>query len=152
LLLLERLTPKERAAYVLHEVFDCDYAEVATTLDMEEPACRQLVARARRNVGRSEVRHRTPLARQQELVDAFRSAIADNTTDALATLLAEDVLLSADSGGKVATIRETLHGRDDVLEFLSSTNAGRRMPPSIGCVPIWPKCSAAKAASCRLAS
>ena len=121
LLLLERLTPKERAAYVLHEVFDCDYADVAATLEMEEPACRQLVTRARRNIGQSEVRHRTPPARQQELVDAFRAAVADNSTDALATLLAEDVRLSADSGGKVPTIRETLHGRDEVLGFLRST-------------------------------
>jgi RNA polymerase sigma-70 factor (ECF subfamily) len=121
LLLLERLTPKERAAFVLHEVFGCGYAEVAATLDMEEAACRQLVTRARRNVGQSGVRHRTPPARQQELVDAFRSAISDNSTDALATMLAEDVLLSADSGGKVPTIHETLHGRDEVLGFLRST-------------------------------
>lgn len=122
LLLLERLTPRERSAYVLRDVFDRDYAEIAATLDMSEAACRQLVARARRNVGEPAVRHRPPPpARQQELLDAFRTAVTDGSTDGLARLLADDVQLTADSGGKVPTIREALHGRAAVLAFLEST-------------------------------
>lgn len=119
LLLLERLTPKERAAFVLHDVFDCNYAEIASTLELGEPACRQLVARARKHVGRSGVRHRTTPERQQELADAFRSAIADDAAvDALAELLADDVQLVSDSGGRVRAIRKTLSGRDAVVSFL----------------------------------
>jgi RNA polymerase sigma-70 factor (ECF subfamily) len=123
MLLLERLTPKERAAYVLREVFDFDYADLALTLDTTEAACRQLVARARRNVRQPGVRYHTPIERQQILVDSFRDALANDDTDNLAALLAEDVALSADSGGLVPTIRETLHGRDEVLAFLSTTVA-----------------------------
>jgi RNA polymerase sigma-70 factor (ECF subfamily) len=123
MLLLERLTPKERAAYVLREVFDFDYADLSVTLDTTEAACRQLVARARRNVGHPEVRHHTSAERQQILVDSFRDAIANDKTAELAALLAEDVALSADSGGHVPTIRETLQGRDDVLAFLRTTIA-----------------------------
>jgi RNA polymerase sigma factor (sigma-70 family) len=117
LLLLERLTPRERAAYVLRELFDWDYGEVAAALDMQEPACRQLVARARRNIGRPNQRYRTPEARQQELLDAFHSALAGDSMDALASLLADDVALSADSGGKAPAPRQTLQGRDAVLRF-----------------------------------
>lgn len=118
LLLLERLTPRERAAYVLHEIFDFDYAEVAATLGLQEPACRQLVARARRNVGQPRRRHRTPRARQEELLEAFRSALAGDSMDRLADLLADDVELQIDSGGKAAAPRTPLVGRDEVLAFL----------------------------------
>jgi DNA-directed RNA polymerase specialized sigma24 family protein len=118
LLLLERLTPRERAAYVLHEIFDFDYAAIAATLGMQEPACRQLVTRARRNVGQPRRRHLTPRARQEELLEAFRSALAGDSMDRLARLLAHDVELHADSGGKAAAPREPLVGRDRVLAFL----------------------------------
>lgn len=121
LLLLERLTPRERSAYVLREVFGLGYGEVAAALGSTEPACRQLVARARRNVAEPAVRHRTPPERQQELLDAFRLAIAEGSTTGLARLLADDVQLTADSGGKVPTVRETLRGRSEVLAFLEST-------------------------------
>lgn len=121
LLLLERLTPRERSAYVLREVFDRDYAEIAPALGLSEAACRQLVARARRNVGDPTVRHRPDPERQQALLDAFRAAVADGSTGGLARLLADDVQLVADSGGKVPTVRETLHGTDEVLAFIEST-------------------------------
>jgi len=120
LLLLERLTPKERAAYLLREVFDLDYAQVAAALDMQEAACRQLVARARRNIGRPAVRQHTPADRQQQLLTAFRGALRRQSTDAFAVLLAEDVRLVADGGGKVAALLETLTGREVVLEFVTS--------------------------------
>jgi RNA polymerase sigma-70 factor (ECF subfamily) len=118
LLLLERLTPKERAAYVLREVFDFEYPQVAGALELSEAACRQLVARARRNVGRPAVRHHTPPARQRELLDAFRGAIHGRAPDAFARLLADDVALTADGGGRVAAVLETLAGPVDVLEFV----------------------------------
>lgn len=121
LLLLERLTPRERSAYVLREVFGLGYGEVASALGATEAACRQLVARARRNVAEPAVRHHTPPERQEELLDAFRAAIAEGSTTGLARLLADDVRLTADSGGKVPTVRETLHGRSEVLDFLEST-------------------------------
>ncbi len=118
LLVLERLTPKERAAYLLHEIFDVAYPEIATALDMEESTCRKLVSRARANVEQSKVRHVTPLSRQEELLAAFQTAVASGGTDHLASLLSDDIELCADSGGKVPTILRVLRGKAEVLDFI----------------------------------
>lgn len=120
LLLLERLTPKERAAYLLHEIFDADYSDVARILDSSEPACRKLISRAREQVGRAQVRHVTPPARQQDLLQAFREALATGRTERLAALMREDVAIHHDSGGKVPAVLHYLRGRTPVLEFIGS--------------------------------
>ncbi|MDC0716004.1 RNA polymerase sigma factor SigJ [Nannocystis bainbridge] len=121
LLVLERLTPKERAAYLLHEVFDVSYAETARTLAMDEVNCRKLVSRARGHLEQTRVRHVTPRDRQDELLAAFEAAIAGGHTERLAALLASDVELRADSGGKVPALRETLQGKAAVLAFVHAT-------------------------------
>ncbi|MDC0666769.1 RNA polymerase sigma factor SigJ [Nannocystis radixulma] len=120
LLVLERLTPKERAAYLLHEVFDVSYAETARTLEIHETACRKLVSRAREHVEQARVRHVTPRDRQEELLAAFEAAIVGGHTERLAALLSRDVVLQADGGGKVPAAREALHGRDAVLGFVDA--------------------------------
>lgn len=119
LLLLERLTPKERAAYLLHEIFDVPYDEIARTLGMQEPACRKLVSRARGNVEQAKVRHVTPAETQDQLLAAFQSAIAEGDPGGLAALLSEHVALCADSGGKVPSIDRVLRGRTEVIAFLA---------------------------------
>jgi RNA polymerase sigma factor (sigma-70 family) len=121
LLMLERLTPKERAAYLLHEIFDIDYPEIATILEMQESACRKLVSRARANIDQEKVRHETPRERQRELLAAFETAVASGEINTLAVLLSEDIRLSADSGGKVPTVQRVLHGKPEVLEFIAQT-------------------------------
>ena len=118
LLLLERLTPKERAAYLLHEIFDMDYADIAVALEMQEPACRKLVSRARGHVEHARVRHATPPQRQAQLLSAFELAIQHGRTDALAQLLSADVRLAADGGGKVAAARRVMVGEGEVLRFI----------------------------------
>lgn len=118
LLVLERLTPKERAAYLLHEVFDVSYAETARTLEIQEVACRKLVSRARSHVEQAKVRHVTPRDRQEELLAAFEAAVVGGHTGRLAALLSDDIELRADSGGKVPAPRETLTGKQAVLAFL----------------------------------
>lgn len=120
LLMLERLTPKERAAYLLHEILEMPYADVATTLDMEEPACRKLISRARRNIERDKVRHVTPLAQQEKLLAAFQDAVAGGDVQRFTALLSDDIELCADSGGKVPAIPRTLHGKADILDFLKN--------------------------------
>ena len=120
LLALQRLTPKERAAYLLHEIFDMPYPEVARTLDLQEPACRQLVARARAHIEQAKVRHVTPPERQRRLLAAFGTAIATGSVDALAGLLSADVRLSADGGGKVSAARRVMHGPEEVLRFVQA--------------------------------
>lgn len=119
LLLLERLTPKERAAYLLHEIFDMPYGDVAATLDMQEPACRKLVSRAKARVEAAQVRHVTPASAQRRLLAAFQTAIANGNPAALAGLLSQQVELSADGGGKVSALAHVLHGESDVLSFIS---------------------------------
>lgn len=119
LLLLERLTPKERAAYLLHEIFDVPYPEIARILDLREEACRKLVSRARDNVQRERVRHVTPPDRREQLLAAFEAALATGSVEPLAPLLSADVVLSVDSGGKVPSLDRLLHGRDAVLDFVA---------------------------------
>ena len=120
LLALQRLTPKERAASLLRDVFDRPYPEVAATLALQEPACRQLVTRARQHISAARVRHTTPPATQRRLLDAFRAAIATGSTTWLATLLANDVRLTADSGGKVSAARRVMRGHGEVLRFIEA--------------------------------
>lgn len=118
LLMLERLTPKERAAYLLHEIFEAPYALVAETLDMQESACRKLVSRAKANIGQDKVRHQMPPEQQDRFLAVFRKAVDNGTTEQLAALLCDDIRLSSDGGGKVPAARNTLHGKSRVLAFV----------------------------------
>lgn len=119
LLMLERLTPKERAAYLLREIFDMSYRDVADALEIQENTCRQLVSRAKSNVDQDKLRHTTPVERQEQLLAAFQTAVSSGTTASLASLLSNDIRLSADGGGKVPAILDVLRGRADVIGFLS---------------------------------
>lgn len=118
LLMLERLTPKERAAYLLHEIFDRPYGEIAATLEMEEPACRKLVSRAKANIDQGKVRHHTPADTQARLLDAFKVALSTGSPDGLSALLSSDIRLTADGGGKVRSALNVLSGHRHVLAFL----------------------------------
>ncbi|HYG87136.1 MAG TPA: RNA polymerase sigma factor SigJ [Azospirillum sp.] len=119
LLLLERLAPKERAAYLLHDIFDQPYEEVAAALGVQEATCRKLVSRARTNIGKAQARNVTPPERQEELLAAFQSAIATGVTGPLAALMSQDIELRADGGGKVPAVLEPLFGRESVLDFIA---------------------------------
>lgn len=118
LLMLERLTPKERAAYLLHEIFGQPYDEIAETLDMQETAARKLVSRAKTNIGLEKARHQTPRERQDALLSAFHQAIHGGSVAGLSALLSADVKLTADGGGKVATVLGVLAGKETVLAFI----------------------------------
>ena len=124
LLVLERLAPKERAAFLLRDVFALTYEEIGASLGIGTAACRKLVSRARANVRRDAGASRAPRERQDELVAAFAHAIKTGETGTLAALLARDVTLSADSGGKVVGIRKTLEGAAAVLAFVGRTLSG----------------------------
>jgi len=118
LLMLERLTPKERAAYLLHEIFEMSYADVASTLDIQEAACRKLISRARSNIDQAKVRHVTPVERQEELLAAFEAAVSGGGTGRLTALLSDDVRMVADGGGKASAIRRVLQGKAEILHFV----------------------------------
>jgi RNA polymerase sigma-70 factor (ECF subfamily) len=119
LLLLERLAPEERAAFLLRELFDRGYDEIATILGRTAAATRQVVHRARERL-RAEGRGRfdVPLATQQQLVGRFLAALTADDEAGLLALLAPDVRLVSDSGGKVSAARKTLRGATKVIRFL----------------------------------
>jgi RNA polymerase sigma-70 factor (ECF subfamily) len=120
LLLLERLTPKERAAYLLHDIFGTAFEDVAAALELTPASCRKLAARARRAVEKGHVRHVPDDARQTELMAAFRSALDTGDTNCLARTLRADTKMRADSGGKAVAIRHVIKGGSDICRFVSS--------------------------------
>jgi RNA polymerase sigma-70 factor (ECF subfamily) len=122
MLMLERLTPKERAAYLLHEIFEFDYPQIAQMLDIQEAACRKLVSRARAHIDQAQVRNVTPVDQQEKLLAAFETAITSGDAAPFAALLSDDVALSADGGGKVPAVLRTLHGKTEVLTFITSVS------------------------------
>jgi RNA polymerase sigma-70 factor (ECF subfamily) len=115
---LERLSPAERAAFLLHDVFDSSYAEVAATLGKSEAACRQLTSRARANVRAARPRYVPSTDEHANLVRAFGAAILTGDTDALQELLADDAVLYPDGGGRVLSALRPIYGSDRVARFL----------------------------------
>lgn len=118
LLLLERVSPKERAAFLLHDVFGLPHAEVASILGVTVEASRKLASRAGHNVVSDRQRHVPSSDRQRVLLAAFQDAILTDDTATLSIVLADDVRLVADGGGKASALREPLHGRVRVLDYL----------------------------------
>jgi RNA polymerase sigma-70 factor (ECF subfamily) len=118
LMALERLSPLERAAFLLHDVFDADYAEVAEALDRSEAACRKLVSRARTHVRSSRPHRRTSGEEHAQLVRAFGAAVLSGDTSALRRVLADDAVLFPDGGGKVVSALRPILGADRVARFV----------------------------------
>jgi len=119
LVLLEKLSPAERAAYVLHEAFDYPYSEIAGILRLQEANTRQLVSRARKHVAEGR---RTPVspAEQRRLLGAFLEAAQQGDMAALESLFAEDVTSYADGGGMVRAARVPVSGRQRVAKFIAA--------------------------------
>ena len=117
MLALERLSPLERAAFLLHDVFGVEFDEVAETLQRSSEACRKLASRARVRV--RESRTRFPVGKQQgiRLAEAFFAASRSGDMQALGEMLAEDVSLHADGGGKRPAVREPVLGYDAVMKL-----------------------------------
>jgi RNA polymerase sigma-70 factor (ECF subfamily) len=118
LLALERLSPLERAVFLLHDVFDADYGVIAETLERSEPACRQLATRARAHV--RDARPRFPVSQDEaaRLALAFMDAVRRGDLTALKDLLAEDAVLITDGGGKRKAALRPMVGRDDVIALI----------------------------------
>jgi RNA polymerase sigma factor, sigma-70 family len=118
LLALERLSPLERAVFLLHDVFEQDYARVAQALDRSETAVRQLASRARAHVQDARPRFSVDERRARELAEAFAAAAAQGDDSRLAALLTEDAIMVSDGGGKRKAALRVLVGRDDVIGLL----------------------------------
>lgn len=110
LMLLERLTPEARAAFLLREVFDADYAEVADILGKTEAACRQLVSRAKTQLRDERPRQTVPPETHQRLLQSFAHALERGDFPAINAFLAEDAMLIGDGGGKATAFPEPMLG------------------------------------------
>jgi RNA polymerase sigma-70 factor, ECF subfamily len=120
LLLLERLSPVERAVFLLHDVFSYGYDEIARIVGKSEANCRQLAARARRHVGEHRPRFEASRSKREELAARFFSAIGDGDMDGLVTMLAADIVVYGDSGGISPSWPRPIVGRDRVVRLLHS--------------------------------
>lgn len=126
LVTLERLSPLERAAFLLREVFDMDYADIASALDRSEQACRQLAARARQHVRHERPRFPASDDNREKLFAAFEAVMTSGDVSEFARLLADDAVLYADGGGKRAAVLEPVHGKQNILRLFATIAAQRR--------------------------
>jgi RNA polymerase sigma-70 factor (ECF subfamily) len=118
LLLLERLSPVERAVFLLHDVFDYGYDEVAEIIGKNEDNCRQLAVRARRHVDERRPRFEASRRQRERLAARFFGAVEQGDMDGLLELLAADVVVYGDGGGTSPSWRRPIYGRDRVLRLL----------------------------------
>ncbi len=127
LVLLESLSPVERAVFLLHEVFGFAYDEVAGMVHKTENNCRQIAARARRHIEARRPRFEASRRQKDELAKRFFAAVEEGDLDGLMELLAADVVMIGDGGGKAPAIRAPLHGSERVAGFLVAIARGLRL-------------------------
>ncbi|MDE3134808.1 MAG: RNA polymerase sigma-70 factor [Acidobacteriota bacterium] len=137
LLVLESLTPEERAAFLLHDAFDYPYSEIAPIIGKNEDNARQLASRARRHLGAQRPRFQTTSEHQNELARRFFVAADTGELAELEALLADDVVLSGDGGGKVPALARSVQGRSRVAHTLHNwAKARSKIAGSISFRPV----------------
>jgi RNA polymerase sigma-70 factor (ECF subfamily) len=129
MVLLETLTPEERAVFLLREVFDYEYAEIADMLDLSSANCRQLFHRAKGRLAERKPRFRADVDEKRPLVERFVRAFSEGSEEELTRVLAADVGFWSDGGGKVAAVRRPVFGREPVVNMLIGF---RRTAPAAG--------------------
>jgi RNA polymerase sigma-70 factor (ECF subfamily) len=130
LLALDRLSPLERAAFLLHDVFDTPFSEIAAMLDRSEAACRQLATRARRAVRDERPAPAATPDNHARLLQAFGEAVTSGDVARLAELLREDAVAITDGGGRKTAARNPIQGADKIARFfigLAAKNAGHEI-------------------------
>ncbi len=118
LVMLEQLSPVERAVFLLRAVFERDYEEIATTVGKEPANCRQIFARARKHVDDAGPRFDVPRAEHLAVLAAFSDAARSNDLGGLLAILAPDAVLTSDGGGKIAAALKPVRGAEKVAKFL----------------------------------
>jgi RNA polymerase sigma-70 factor (TIGR02957 family) len=129
LVLLESLSPEQRAVLLLHDVFDYDHAQIAQIIGKSQDNVRQLATRARRHLAQRRPRFQTTREQRDELARRFLQAVEQGDLSGLEALLAHDVELTGDGGGKVPALARTLRGRSRVARMLIDwARLGARLP------------------------
>jgi RNA polymerase sigma-70 factor, ECF subfamily len=127
LVLLERLTPVERAVFLLRDAFDYGYDEIASIVGKTESNCRQIAVRARRRVHAGRPRFEASRAKRQELASRFFKAALSGDEQGLLSLLAADIVAYADGGGKGFAFPEPVHGREQVARLFAGSGRTKRL-------------------------
>lgn len=118
MIVLDRLSPEQRVAFVLHDAFDVPFAEIAAVLGCSPAAARQHASRGRRALADADPPPRAPVAEQQRVLERFLSALLAGDIAGVTQLLHPDVVLVGDSNGKAATAAQVIHGPDKITRFL----------------------------------
>ncbi len=120
LVVLESLSPVERAVFLLREVFDYSYEDIAQIVEKSEANCRQIFGRARKHLDAHHARFEASAEQNEALVQSFLAAARGGDLDQLVDLLAADAVMCGDGGGKASAVRQALHGRDVIVGFIIS--------------------------------
>ncbi len=125
---LERLAPEERAAFIMHDAFDCGYDEIATVLDKSEEACRKLVSRARARVRTGRSRQAATAQQHRTLMERFSSAVMASDQKSLLAIFADDVVFYSDGGGRVPAALNPIYGANNVTRLILGLTS--KFPPN----------------------
>ncbi|GAA4199785.1 RNA polymerase sigma factor SigJ [Actinocatenispora rupis] len=136
LAVLEKQTPEQRVAFVLHDVFDVPFDQVASTLGVSVQSARQLASRARRAVRTDTPKHNAELAEQRTVLDAFLRACREGDLDGLLAVLAPDVTLTGDGGGVAPAVRVPVEGLVKVGRFLLNLGERANHDPDVLIEPV----------------
>jgi RNA polymerase sigma-70 factor, ECF subfamily len=136
LLILERLSPLERAAFLLHDVFDFSFDEIATTLHRAPSACRKLASRARQRIRQERPAQEVPPEVAKQFVILFHQALQSGDLATFAQMLAEDAVLVADGGGRKYAALNPIHGRGNIMRFLEGIASKFGWPKEIRRLPL----------------
>ncbi|MGJ8529152.1 sigma-70 family RNA polymerase sigma factor [Maritalea sp.] len=117
ILTLEKLSPAERAAFLLHDVFDLGFDEIANTLDRSEPSCRKLASRARQKVRDHRPETRPAHKIQEPLITSFHQALKTGDLDGFSKFLADDAVMVTDGGGIKSATFNPIYGREKIMRF-----------------------------------
>ncbi len=132
MLALERLSPLERAAFLLHDVFGLDFSQIAISLERKEASCRQLASRARKKVQAARPRYQVTDREHSQLTDRFFDAARSGDVTTLKALLTESATLHTDGGGKRAAARRVIFGADKISRFFAGLARKSASP-----TPLW---------------
>lgn len=118
LMLLEKLSPVERAIFLLRELFAYEYVEISEIVGKSQANCRQLYSRAKKNLGANRPRYETSATAQRQVITEFMEALSDGDAQKMMQMLAPDITFWSDGGGKVTAARRPVNGQEDVVRFI----------------------------------
>lgn len=137
LVVLEQLTPLERAAFLLREAFDYPYGQIAAMLGRSEASCRQLVTRARAHVAAGRPRFEPDVAARDALLERFLAAVEEGDVEGLEAMLAEDAVLVSDGGGRISAARKPITGAGRIARVLTKIAAKRHAHDPYAAERVW---------------